>query len=79
MEEEAEAWLKSLTERNLFMVREYKKSGKPKSYSMHDMLRELCIRKCDEDKFLHVKNGPNVTFSNPRRVSNDTSAKIGMC
>ncbi|KAL1561246.1 putative late blight resistance protein R1A-10 [Salvia divinorum] len=72
LEEEAEDWLKSLVERNLFMVREYK-YGKPKSYSMHDMLRDLCIRKCDEDKFLYVNNGPRVTFSNPRRVSFDTS------
>ncbi|KAL1561265.1 putative late blight resistance protein R1B-16 [Salvia divinorum] len=72
LEEEAEDWLKSLVERNLFMVREYK-YGKPKSYSMHDMLRALCIRKCEEGKFLYAKNGPKVTFSNSRRVSLDIS------
>ncbi|KAL1561249.1 putative late blight resistance protein R1A-10 [Salvia divinorum] len=69
LEEEAEDWLKSLVDRNLFLVRKYKKDGKPKGYSMHDMLRDLCIRKCDDDKFWYVKNGPKVTFSNPRRVS----------
>ncbi|XP_042060759.1 putative late blight resistance protein homolog R1A-10 [Salvia splendens] len=66
LEEEAEDWLKSLVERNLFMVREYNKYGKPKRYNMHDMLRDVCIRKCDEDKFM---NGPNkFTFSNLRRM-----------
>ncbi|KAL1561257.1 putative late blight resistance protein R1A-10 [Salvia divinorum] len=73
LEEEAEDWLKSLVERNLFMVREYNKYGRPKSYSMHDMLRDLCIRKCGEDKFLYAKNGPKVTFSTPHRVSLDIS------
>ena len=73
LEEEAEDWLKSLVERNLIMVREYKKYGKPKRYNMHDMLRDLCIRKSDQDKFLYVKNGSKVTFSNPRRASFDIS------
>ncbi|XP_047981577.1 putative late blight resistance protein homolog R1B-16 [Salvia hispanica] len=76
LEEEAEDWLKSLIERNLFMVSKYEKNGKPKSYNMHDMLRDLCIKKCDEDKFLYVKNDPNVAFSNPRRVRNDKSANM---
>ncbi|KAL1561293.1 putative late blight resistance protein R1B-16 [Salvia divinorum] len=65
LEEEAEDWLKSLIDRNLFLVRNNKKDGKPKSYSMHDMLRDICIRKSGEDMFLY---GPNKsTFSNPRR------------
>ncbi|XP_042061687.1 putative late blight resistance protein homolog R1B-16 isoform X2 [Salvia splendens] len=73
LEEEAEDWLKSLVDRNLFMVRLYQ-YGQPKSYSMHDMLRDLCIRKCDEDKFM---NGPNkFTFSNPRRMIFHTSDEM---
>ncbi|KAL1562088.1 putative late blight resistance protein R1B-16 isoform X1 [Salvia divinorum] len=73
LEEEAEDCLKSLIERNLLLVRKYKKYGKPKSYGMHDLLRDLCIRKYDEDKFMYVKNGPKVMFSNPRRMSFDIS------
>ncbi|XP_042057302.1 putative late blight resistance protein homolog R1B-16 [Salvia splendens] len=74
LEEEAEDWLKALVERNLFMVREYKKNGKPKRYNMHDMLRDVCIRKCDEDKFM---NGPNkFTFSNLRRMIFHTSYEM---
>ncbi|XP_042055225.1 putative late blight resistance protein homolog R1A-10 isoform X2 [Salvia splendens] len=68
LEKEAEDFLHDLVERNLFLVREYK-YGKPKSYSMHDMLRDLCIMISDEDKFLHVQKGRKVTFSNPCRVS----------
>ncbi|XP_047975942.1 putative late blight resistance protein homolog R1B-16 [Salvia hispanica] len=73
LEEEAEDWLKYLIERNLFLVRKYKKNGKPKSYSMHDMLRDLCILKCAEDKLFYVTSGPNVTFSNTRRIRFDSS------
>ncbi|XP_057773792.1 putative late blight resistance protein homolog R1B-8 [Salvia miltiorrhiza] len=71
-EEEAEDYLKSLVERNVIMVRNYK-YGKAESYSMHDLLRDVCIRKSEEEKFLHVKNSSNVAFSNPRRVSFHTS------
>ncbi|XP_047978820.1 toMV resistant protein Tm-2 netted virescent-like [Salvia hispanica] len=56
LEEEARDWLKSLVERNLIMLRGKNKYGNSKSYSMHDMMRDVCIRKSDEDKFLHVKN-----------------------
>ncbi|XP_047978347.1 putative late blight resistance protein homolog R1A-10 [Salvia hispanica] len=67
LEEEAKDWLKSLIDRNLFQVRIHKINGKAKSYNMHDMLRDLCIKKYGEDMYL---NGPNkFTFSNPRRVS----------
>ncbi|KAL1561301.1 putative late blight resistance protein R1B-16 isoform X1 [Salvia divinorum] len=41
---------------------------------MHDMLRDICIRKCAEDMFLY---GPNkFTFSNPRRMSFHTSNEL---
>ncbi|XP_057772148.1 putative late blight resistance protein homolog R1A-10 [Salvia miltiorrhiza] len=71
-EEEAEDYLKSLVERNVIMVRNYK-YGKAESYIMHDLLRDVCIRKSEEEKFLHVKNGSKLTFSNPRRVSVHTA------
>lgn len=40
---------------------------------MHDLLRHLCIRKSNEDKFLHVKNGPKIRFSNTPCMSVHTS------
>ncbi|XP_047978795.1 putative late blight resistance protein homolog R1B-16 [Salvia hispanica] len=66
LEEEAEDWLESLVDRNLFMVRKYKRNGKPKSYSMHDMLRDICIQKSAEDMFLNAPN--KFTFSNSRLI-----------
>ena len=74
LEEEARDWLKSLVDRNLFLVREYYMYGESKRYNMHDMLRDVCIRKCDEDKFLNGHN--KFTFSNPRRMSFHTSDEL---
>ncbi|XP_047965776.1 putative late blight resistance protein homolog R1B-16 [Salvia hispanica] len=56
LEEEAEDYLKALVERNLLLVRQKKSNGKPMSYSIHDLLRDLYIRKTNEEKFLNVKN-----------------------
>ncbi|KAK4405530.1 putative late blight resistance proteinR1B-8 [Sesamum angolense] len=56
LEEIAEENLKVLVDRNLLMVREWKSNGKAKTYGIHDLLRDLCMKKAAEDKFLHVKN-----------------------
>ncbi|XP_057771683.1 putative late blight resistance protein homolog R1B-16 [Salvia miltiorrhiza] len=77
LEEVAEDYLKSLVERNLVSVRSYDLYGKAETYNMHDLLRDLCIRKADDEKFLHVKNSPEVRFCNQlRRVSIHTSYRM---
>ncbi|KAL0376421.1 UNVERIFIED_CONTAM: putative disease resistance RPP13-like protein 3 [Sesamum calycinum] len=81
LEEIAEENLKVLVDRNLLMVRERKSNGKAKSYSIHDLLRDLCVKKAGEDKFLHVKNQqvhnvPKGLFCFPRRVSVHPSYRI---
>ncbi|XP_057780094.1 putative late blight resistance protein homolog R1A-10 [Salvia miltiorrhiza] len=75
LEEEAEDYLKSFVERNLVsVITSYDFDGEAQRYSMHDLLRDLCIRKADDEKFLHVKNSTELTFSNQlRRVSIHTS------
>ncbi|XP_057811911.1 late blight resistance protein R1-A-like [Salvia miltiorrhiza] len=75
LEEEAEDYLKSLVERNLVsVITSYYLFGEAKRYIMHDLLRDLCIRKADDEKFLHVKKSTELTFSNQlRRVSIHTS------
>ncbi|KAH6816734.1 hypothetical protein C2S51_021554 [Perilla frutescens var. frutescens] len=74
LEEEVEENLKALVERNLLLVTRKKSNGKAYSYGMHDLLREVCIRKADEEKFLlHVKKGSEVRLEKVRRVSVDTS------
>ncbi|KAH6816733.1 hypothetical protein C2S51_021553 [Perilla frutescens var. frutescens] len=77
LEEEAEDSLSALVERNLLLVTRKKANGKALSYGMHDLLREVCIRKAHEEKFLlHVKNGSEVKYDKLRRVSVDTSCEM---
>ncbi|KAK4425888.1 putative late blight resistance proteinR1A-10 [Sesamum alatum] len=81
LEEIVEKNLKALVHRNLLMVRGRKSNGKAKSYSIHDLLRDLCVKKAMEDKFLHVMNRqvhnvPEGSFYLPRRVSVHPSYRI---
>ncbi|KAH6816638.1 hypothetical protein C2S51_021458 [Perilla frutescens var. frutescens] len=77
LEEEAEDYLKALVERNLVFVRRNKSNGKGKSYGIHDLLRDVCMRKANEEKFLHVKNKRvEVTLCRMRRVSAHSSYQM---
>ncbi|KAK4433087.1 Disease resistance protein RPP13 [Sesamum alatum] len=51
-EEGAEEYLEDLVKRSLVLVTRRKSNGKIKSCSVHDLLRDLCIRKAREEKFL---------------------------
>ncbi|KAI3468958.1 hypothetical protein Pfo_025621 [Paulownia fortunei] len=54
-EEGAEEHLEDLVRRSLVFVTRRKSNGKIKSCSVHDLVRDLCIRKAQEEKFLvHV-------------------------
>ncbi|XP_047971695.1 disease resistance protein RPP13-like [Salvia hispanica] len=50
-EEVAEECLEELVKRNLVFVTKRKSDGRVKSCSLHDLIRELCIRKAQESKF----------------------------
>ncbi|KAL0457434.1 UNVERIFIED_CONTAM: putative late blight resistance proteinR1B-16 [Sesamum latifolium] len=81
LEEIAEENLQVLVDRNLLMVRERKSNGKAKNYGIHDLLRDLCVKKAAQDKFLHVKNRqvhnvPEGSSYFPRRVSVHQSYRI---
>ncbi|KAL2254087.1 putative late blight resistance protein homolog R1B-17 [Sesamum indicum] len=54
-EEAAQIYLKALVDRNLIFVHRQEPKGNAKSYSLHDLLRDLCVRKAHEEKFLLVK------------------------
>ncbi|KAL0285446.1 UNVERIFIED_CONTAM: putative late blight resistance proteinR1B-14 [Sesamum calycinum] len=54
LEEAAEMHLKALVDRNLIFVRQQGTNGNVKSYSIHDLLRDLCARKACEEKFLFI-------------------------
>ncbi|KAL8056776.1 hypothetical protein ABFX02_04G140500 [Erythranthe guttata] len=54
LEEIAEDYLKDLTDRNLILVHRYRSTGKIKICLVHDLLRDLCLKKAQEEKFLRV-------------------------
>ncbi|KAL8052295.1 hypothetical protein ABFX02_06G201811 [Erythranthe guttata] len=61
-EEMAEDYLEDLVKRSLVMVSQRKSSGRIKSCRVHDVMRELCIRKAQQDKFLvHVMGNTSVS------------------
>ncbi|KAL7147962.1 hypothetical protein ABFS83_06G146100 [Erythranthe nasuta] len=51
-EETAEEYFVDLVKRSLVLVTSWKSNGKIKTCSMHDLMRDLCIRKSHEAKFL---------------------------
>ncbi|XP_057802852.1 putative late blight resistance protein homolog R1B-16 [Salvia miltiorrhiza] len=71
LEEEAEVFLEDLVKRNLVLVTKRKCDGRIKSCSLHDLMRDLCIRKAHEEKFLvNFSSGLSVKGrKNQRRVS----------
>ncbi|KAL7139817.1 hypothetical protein ABFS83_09G078800 [Erythranthe nasuta] len=50
-EEGAEDYLEDLVKRSLIFVTKRKSNGRIKSCSVHDLVRDLCIRKANEEKF----------------------------
>lgn len=72
LEEEAEEYLSDLIKRSLVLVTKRKSNGKIKSCSVHDLVRDLCIRKAQQEKFLVQAADRYVflgTVKNLRRVS----------
>ncbi|XP_057800191.1 uncharacterized protein LOC131015784 [Salvia miltiorrhiza] len=71
LEEEAEVFLEDLVKRNLVLVTKRKCDCRIKSCSLHDLMRDLCIRKAHEEKFLvNFSSGLSVKGrKNQRRVS----------
>ncbi|KAL8557562.1 hypothetical protein ACS0TY_004853 [Phlomoides rotata] len=52
LEEEAEEYLEDLVKRSLVLITSRKSNGKIKRCSLHDLVRDMCIRKAQEEKFL---------------------------
>ncbi|KAH6758342.1 hypothetical protein C2S51_018577 [Perilla frutescens var. frutescens] len=78
LEEIAEDYLKDLVDRNLILVSKWRWDGTARFYYIHDLLREVCLREAEKEKFLHVMsvlNIPRGVDMEPRRivVHNNTS------
>ncbi|KAG8369641.1 hypothetical protein BUALT_Bualt14G0034700 [Buddleja alternifolia] len=56
LETVAEECVEDLISRNLILVRRQGSNGKPKTCSIHDLLREICLREASKEKFLYVLN-----------------------
>ncbi|KAK4383493.1 putative late blight resistance proteinR1A-10 [Sesamum angolense] len=73
LEELAEDYLSDLINRSLVEVRRRNRNGEIKSIVIHDMLRELCVQKAQDEKFLQLMNSASHVFpqgrNNQRRVS----------
>ncbi|KAG8367175.1 hypothetical protein BUALT_Bualt16G0045300 [Buddleja alternifolia] len=73
-EETAEEYLEDLVKRSLVMVTKRKPNGTIKSCSLHDLLRDMCIKKAQEEKFLqvmdkYVDNNLLKSIEKQRRIS----------
>ncbi|KAL0464127.1 UNVERIFIED_CONTAM: putative late blight resistance proteinR1A-10 [Sesamum latifolium] len=69
LEELAEECLEDLVKRNLVLNIRRRSNGKIKFCGLHDLLRDLCIRKAEEEEFLHVINLSVRSIPNQRRLS----------
>ncbi|KAL8538104.1 hypothetical protein ACS0TY_000164 [Phlomoides rotata] len=54
LEEVAEKYVNELIDRNLILVDMWRWNGKPKLCNMHDLLRDLCIREAQNQRFICV-------------------------
>ncbi|KAL2509393.1 putative disease resistance protein [Forsythia ovata] len=73
LEAVAEKYVEDLLDRNMILVHKRSYTGKINFCGIHDLMRDLCVRKAQEENFLHlydrrVKNFPEGTY-NQRRVS----------
>ncbi|KAI3463660.1 hypothetical protein Pfo_020323 [Paulownia fortunei] len=73
LEEVAEEYLEDLAKRSLVLVIKKRSNGKIKAVKIHDLLRDLCLRKARDEKFLHVINefppSSSEGIENSRRLS----------
>ncbi|KAL4615660.1 hypothetical protein ACB092_07G142800 [Castanea dentata] len=69
-EDVAEDYLEELIDRNLIQMATKRLDGGVKICRIHDLLRDLCISKSAEEKFLEVRSDVNVSpMSKCRRIS----------
>ncbi|KAL0287568.1 UNVERIFIED_CONTAM: putative late blight resistance proteinR1A-10 [Sesamum angustifolium] len=75
-EEGAEEYLDDLVKRSLVLVTRTKSTGKIKSCSVHDLVRDLCIRKAREEKFLLYATDRDVKRVLPKPIKDQHHLSI---
>ncbi|XP_073155852.1 putative late blight resistance protein homolog R1A-10 [Henckelia pumila] len=82
LEEVAEDYLQDLVDRSLIMVGKRGRQGEIKTCVMHDMLRDLCVKKAKDEKFLlvlnrNVRDFPQVGYSEYRVSIHSHVLRVG--
>ncbi|XP_073124690.1 putative late blight resistance protein homolog R1B-23 isoform X2 [Henckelia pumila] len=83
LEEIAEDNLKDLINRNLILVHDYGSNNKIKTCTIHDLIRDLCLREAQREKFLSVgthslNNHPLEQKKKKRKINNHPRSIIDM-
>jgi hypothetical protein len=77
IEDVAEDYLEELIDRNLIQVATKRSDEGAKTCRIHDLLRDLCITKSVEEKFLHVpKDDSHSSWNTFRRLSIQSSNNV---
>ncbi|KAM6578948.1 hypothetical protein CsatB_030785 [Cannabis sativa] len=90
-EEVAHDWLCELVERSMIQVKEMSsRGGRIKSFCIHDLMRDLCVSKAQEENFLHFTDWQNkweepiktkvrrvAIYDNGKTVSSDFIHMVG--
>ncbi|KAH6788468.1 hypothetical protein C2S51_003474 [Perilla frutescens var. frutescens] len=75
MEELGYEYLDDLAKRSLVLIEKKRYNGEIKAVKIHDVLRDLCLRKCRDENFLHVINDFSGSF--PEGI--EKSHRLSIC
>ncbi|XP_047962688.1 late blight resistance protein R1-A-like isoform X2 [Salvia hispanica] len=78
LETVAKEYLDELVERNLILVHKLGLTGSMKYLKMHDLLRDLCLREAEKERFYHVVGQHNLLGTSSQRclvIPRNTSKK----
>ncbi|XP_049414679.1 putative late blight resistance protein homolog R1B-12 isoform X1 [Solanum stenotomum] len=62
LEDVAEENLRELVDRSLVLVGKHTSLGKIKTYKMHDLVRDMCLREAQYENFIHFKTRTNLQW-----------------
>ncbi|KAL1538282.1 putative late blight resistance protein R1B-16 [Salvia divinorum] len=68
LEQAGEEYFEDLVNRSLVLVTTKGSNRKPRFCSIHDLLRDLCVKKAQEEKFLHPMNRIQESMKHKRRL-----------
>ncbi|XP_057780805.1 putative late blight resistance protein homolog R1A-4 [Salvia miltiorrhiza] len=71
LEEIAEGYLNDLVDRNLVLVGRHRYNGKIRSCRLHDLIRDLCLKVSEKDKFFYAKRALHNMTEERRFICHD--------